>query len=404
MAAISTWLLIAAGTATAAPGDLDPTFGDGGWAFTEISDYGGTKAATIQPDGRIVVVATSGTSMAAWRLLADGGPDPTFGGDGTARVTFARPSAALAVAIQTDDKILLAGYAGARIAVVRLLSNGDLDSSFGDGDGTVTIQVDGRGGAEDLEVLPDGKILVGATVLTGRHRIGVALVRLTPEGGLDDGFGTNGLVIDGSHVFRDLTIDGQGSVVVAMSPVWFRSTRFFVARYTSDGLADPTFGGDGVRRYLVRRVVDDPSEVVIDGEGSMLLVLNGFSDRFFFGSGAVVRLTPEGDLDASFSDDGVALRGSTLQQRIVIQADGNILVGGSVFAGGGSGEYKPIIAKLTTTGEPDVTFGEDGVVFASPDDLYWSFAQGLLLQEGKVILIAGALYDSGFAAGRFIAS
>jgi uncharacterized delta-60 repeat protein len=401
-AAVSTWLLIAAGAAMAAPGDLDPTFGDGGWAFTEISGYGETNDAIIQPDGRIVVVATSGTSMSAWRLLADGGPDPSFGVDGTATVTFERDSAALAIAIQADDKILLAGYAGARIAVVRLLSNGDPDTSFGDGDGAVTVRLAEKAQAEDLEVQPDGKVLVGAALVRRRYPIGAAFVRLTPEGGLDDGFGTNGVALHEGHVFRDLTVDGQGSVIVTLSPISWRSTRFFVARYTSDGVADPTFGGKGVHRYVVRGV-DDPGEVLVDGEGKILFVMSGASRRCPLGTGAVVRLTPEGDFDPSFSDDGVALRRCILQRRIVDQADGNILVGGSMLAGGGSGEYKPTLAKLTPTGEADVTFGEDGMVLASPGDSYWSGTRGLFLQDNKIILVAGGIYEDGFAAGRFLA-
>lgn len=402
----SAWLVLAGSTAAAALGDLDPSFGEGGWAFTKVADYGRTDAALIQPDGRIIVVATSGTTMAVWRLLSTGEPDASFGVGGQATVSFERTSAARAAALQPDGKVLLAGFAGPRLAVVRVLSNGDLDSSFGDGDGRVTVRLVERAVGEDLSLLPDGRIIVGAALVTGRSRspIGSALVRLTPEGGIDDGFGANGIVIDQDHLFGDLTLDGQGSVIVAFSSSWWRSKRFFVARYGLNGVPDPTFGGGGVRRYLVKGA-DEPNEVILDGDGRIVLALSGYADRCFLGSGAVVRLTSEGDLDTSFSDDGIALRRCILQQRILIQDDGNILVGGSMFAGAGSGEYYPTLARISAAGDPAIAFGERGVVIAPPEADYWSWTRGLLLQvDGKIILVAGAIYQQGFAVGRFLAA
>lgn len=401
------WLLLIPGTAYAAPGDLDLAFGEGGWAFTQVSGYAGTNAAALQPDDKIVVVATSGEAMKVWRLLPAGSPDPSFGGDGEVALVFPQKSAALSVAVRPDGTILLAGQIGRRIALVRLLPNGEPDMTFGDGDGLFTILLAEPARAEDLVLLPDGGTLVGAALLGRFQRaVGTALIRLTPSGTLVESFGIGGIVIDPRHVFGDLTIDEQDTIVVGMSALWFQSKRFFLAHYDVDGSPDPAFGGgDGIRRFEVKGT-RFPNEIIVDEAGNLLVLLTGLGNRCIFETGAVIRLTPERELDPGFSDDGV-VRNCTLMRRIVLQGDGRILVAGSIFAGAGSGEYQPTITRLTTDGDLDLSFGDGGTVFAPPggyDASYWSGARGLLLQsDGKIVLVAGAVYDSGFAVGRFLA-
>ena len=82
------------GTAYAADGDLDPTFGIDGRVTT---DYIGTSdwgwAVAIQPDGKVVVVGTTQSTggdadFAVARYNSDGSPDTTFSGDGKLTTDF----------------------------------------------------------------------------------------------------------------------------------------------------------------------------------------------------------------------------------------------------------------------------------------------------------------------------
>ena len=66
------WVVLITGTAQAAPGDLDPIFGEGGWAITESGDYLKADAALLQPDDKIVVIGSAANVLAAWRLMPDG--------------------------------------------------------------------------------------------------------------------------------------------------------------------------------------------------------------------------------------------------------------------------------------------------------------------------------------------
>ena len=112
--------------ANAAPGDLDPTFGDGGRVVTgfdgSIDDtpywemdgfYGRAYAVAMQADGKIVLAGVASyDGFGVARHLPDGTLDTSFGGTGAVRTRFNGPSAAYAVAIQADGKIVVVGTAG----------------------------------------------------------------------------------------------------------------------------------------------------------------------------------------------------------------------------------------------------------------------------------------------------
>src|SRR5215203_126284 len=162
-------------------------------------------AVAIQPDGKIVVVGRTystagGQDFAIARLKTDGTPDSTFDGDGLLTVDFGGASDfALAVAIQTDGKIVVAGEAnatggGGNIAIVRVTDTGIPDSTF-DNDGKATFDFDGGDdSAYAIALQPDGKILLAGRTI-GSHGIDWAVLRLTTGGGPDQTFGTNGRVV-----------------------------------------------------------------------------------------------------------------------------------------------------------------------------------------------------------------
>ncbi len=74
---------------TAAPGDLDTTFGSGGKVVTSItSDFDYPTRVRIQPDGKIVTVGVSGSGFGIGesflvRHNADGTVDNSFGTNGS---------------------------------------------------------------------------------------------------------------------------------------------------------------------------------------------------------------------------------------------------------------------------------------------------------------------------------
>jgi uncharacterized delta-60 repeat protein len=131
-------------------------------------------------------------------LSANGAFDSTFGSGGKLVLDIggSGTDAAKSVRVQDDGKVVVCGLLdtqdGYRIGVVRMLEDGTLDNTFGT-NGSVVIDL----GVDDwalptLAVQPDGKILVGADNNTG-NPARVKVVRLLSDGSFDATFGTNGI-------------------------------------------------------------------------------------------------------------------------------------------------------------------------------------------------------------------
>jgi len=123
-------------------GGLDPTFGVGGKVLTDFAfpiELTGSdiahQAAIRQGDGKIVVVGNSNTLLASDELVmarynTNGSLDTSFGNQGRVRDTFPTFSAATSLPLQSNGKIVVAGYSfgnnGSDFFVARYNSNGTL--------------------------------------------------------------------------------------------------------------------------------------------------------------------------------------------------------------------------------------------------------------------------------------
>ncbi|MGH9034891.1 MAG: hypothetical protein ACRD0O_03940, partial [Acidimicrobiia bacterium] len=235
-------LATATAPAGAGGGELDTGFGDAGRVVvTPPPDAGEWAAAhAVQPDGSVVVAGTaaparSGYAFLVLRVLPDGRLDPGFGSGGrvwTDLVTVGWPvldgavaggvvslgsSAAYAVAVQPDGSIVVAGTtssgASTAWALIRYLPDGRLDDGFGSGGLVVTdFEATTDDVASTLVLLPDGRI-----VAAGRSGDRFALARYLPDGQLDPSFGTAGLVTTGQGLVAGLAarLDPAGRIVLA---------------------------------------------------------------------------------------------------------------------------------------------------------------------------------------------
>ena len=236
-------------------GTLDASFGGDGRVTTNFSasaDF--ANGVAIQTDGKIVATGRAGGSggrVAVARYNTDGTLDTSFSGDGKVATNFtAGDDRADHVAIQDDGSIVVAGTAGnfsrnARFALVRYSADGTLDATFG-GDGKVTTNVTpGFDAAFALAIQPGDQKIVAA----GEARRKVAVLRYNPDGSLDSTFSGDGKVTTnfttGLDYADDVALEPGGKVVTAGSADYFGHSRFAVARYDSDGTLDTTFGGDG---------------------------------------------------------------------------------------------------------------------------------------------------------------
>lgn len=156
-----------------ANGQTDPDFTLTALPFT------GQVAGTIlpNPDGTFLVVGSSGGMPFTARVLPDGGLDQTFGREGIARIALSEGGVITAVARQTDGKLILAGTSGPRWLLARVLPDGRLDSTFGNGG--LVIQAHGNmAQLNDVKVLGNGKILGIGTTGDDRNNNQVMLVKV----------------------------------------------------------------------------------------------------------------------------------------------------------------------------------------------------------------------------------
>ena len=188
-------------------GTLDNSFGSSGSVATAFgSAYDEAKSLIIQQDGKILVCGYSATSsskdnFAIARYNADGSLDNSFGNGGKVSTSVGiGHEIANSVGVQSDGKIILAGYINAsgsyqRFGLVRYNTNGTLDNSFGNAGKVETEFQSGINIGRSLVVQPDNKLVVcGYTTSGVAYSADYALARYNSNGSLDSTYGTNGKV------------------------------------------------------------------------------------------------------------------------------------------------------------------------------------------------------------------
>ncbi|MCP4047487.1 MAG: hypothetical protein GY732_16035, partial [Gammaproteobacteria bacterium] len=191
-------------------GTLDSGFGGGnGYVMTEIGGDDQGYSTLVQTDGKIVVIGFTDNDVALVRYNSDGTLDTGFDGDGKVITDIAgNNDVAFTGALQTDGKILVAGYSSNGVdndfMLLRYNTNGSLDTSFGGGDGITTTAIgSGDDRAWSLALQADGKI-----VLAGQSHNGsdddFAYVRYNSDGTLDITFDSVPLTtLDGTPSFTE---------------------------------------------------------------------------------------------------------------------------------------------------------------------------------------------------------
>jgi uncharacterized delta-60 repeat protein len=220
-----------------ADGTLDASFSQDGWLTTDISGDDIGSAVTLQADGKIVVVGgvNNQSGLADFGLVRynnDGTLDSTFGDGGRARTDFGGSGVdrADALAIQADGKLVAAGRAGGKFALVRYDSDGTPDAGFGRAGKVTTNLTSKLDFAYGVAIQATGKI-----VAAGRagSRFGVA--RYTAGGLLDTTFGGDGKVMTDFTPQHDAAFDvalqATGKIVLAGNAGVFDDGRFALTRY-----------------------------------------------------------------------------------------------------------------------------------------------------------------------------
>lgn len=363
-------------------GSLDNSFGLGGIVRIDYDKHTEkANAIALQADGRIVITGTAYNQnypheydFATLRLNPDGSIDKSFGNEGWVITDLGtNEEFASVIAIQTDGKIVSAGRIDvgghSDFAMVRYLPDGSVDSLFGNG-GVVqtTFFNDWRtwDEAHAIAIFPDGKILLGGYA----YRPFFGLAKYNPDGSLDSTFGEHGLVTMDFGNFRSgvintiqLTDDGgflAGGPVGNMEFPW--KGNIAIVRYQSNGDLYTEFGINGIAKISIgeQSIIGD-MRLMPDGR----IIIGGTSNIIWETQDdwLLARLTPNGELDASFDSDGYVIHmmeiGTSNVNQVLIQPDDKIILAGYTSASPSNIGVVRFMAEETSAVQdfnPNVTF------------------------------------------------
>lgn len=422
-------------------GSLDESFGVGGIVSTNMgSDWDDARSVTVQQDGKLLVAGSSGHyNFAVARYSADGQLDTAFGLGGKV-VTKVGFGLAETVVVQSDGKILVAGYADVsrpyryltltdtNFVIVRYNSDGSLDGSFGSGGIVTTLRGTVQGldpmykstsTAHSMVVQPDGKILLAGE--SAAYAIGegaeFTVMRYNANGSLDTTFGVNGIVTTdvgtGSSAGYSVRLQQDGKILVAGQAYDSVTGRdFALARYNVDGSLDSTFGkaniGDlnGKVLYVenAKPVVLDAGVQVTDAElnltnfnGSALTLArhDGANvEDVFTGSGIVSALIEGADFTVSDTVIGTVTKNSSGTLVLAFNANATQSLVNSAMQGiaySNSSEAPPTTVQIDWTFSDGNTGAQgDGGVYSVTGNTTVAIAAVNDLPTGRVTIIGGA--------------
>jgi uncharacterized delta-60 repeat protein len=327
--------------------------------------------------------------------------DTTFNGTGYRLQTVGEGSASSdSLVIQPDGKIVVSGMTrnntdSDKFALIRLNTDGSLDTSFGSGGSAFSPAGVRAWGETKVLLQPDGKILQGAAAyLPQQQTFAFVVIRYTSDGVLDTTFNNTGYAtanVPGSFwdIFHAMALQADGKIVLVgqalTTPGQELDWDIAVMRLNANGSLDTSFDGDGVVKFAKPIADEDANSVLVQPSGKIVVGGRETTDREKF---LLTRLNSDGSLDTSFGTNGWNIFQLDFTNNNVTsmatQSDGKILA-----AGGGK------ISRLTADGIRDMSFASNGVQNATGT-----------IEHGEIRVIGGDkfLLSTRYGLRRFMAN
>ena len=335
-------------------GSLDLDFGVNGIVATQlVTETGGINLMKLQNDGKILITSSKSINsnldnfdFATMRYNIDGSVDTSFGTNGIVITDFGgKGDIATVVDIQSDNKIIVAGYSyfnsnqNAYVSMVRYLSNGTIDTTFGSNGGLALplLASNSHDYTQCVKVLPNDNIIIGAdtTALeTMQDYYNFGVFKILSNGTIDTSFGNNGTVINdfGAKEHIGAVNEYDGKIIASGYSNFAGGSKIAIAKYSANGTLDTTFGLNGI--FYGNRNTSNLYDAVLGmkmlNNGKMLFTgytLNATNADFM-----LIQFNVDGTLDTGFNNNGYFLTDfsgtNDLSAAIDIGVDGKIVCAG----------------------------------------------------------------------------
>lgn len=278
---------------------------------------------------------------------------------------------ATTIHVDANQKMFVGGdfeqYNGSyRHNITKLDQFGHIDFSFKPGTGF-------NANVTDIVTQPDGKIVVCGQFSSYNGTSIPNIVRLNPNGTIDNSFNAGTGFSGYSAYVLTLGIQSDGKILVGGDFGTYNNTSVpRLVRLLPNGSLDPTFTPSSGPDNLVMDLIVKPNDEI--------LICGKFGTYGGTLRARIALLTSNGILNNSFVP--VAAYAHTDTRSMVIQDDGKIVVGGDFYSFTDNAVRK--LGRLNPDGSADLTFEVDPMIYNFPEALGIS-------QNGRIVVGAGSI-------------
>ena len=378
-------------------GALDPSFGDAGKVIYPDNDTKFSGTARVMADGKILAIKAFEEGVSLVRFLSDGSIDKSFGDQGVVD-TVLRPGIPVssvkwqfqgAADVIVTAKLIYIEDVDERVIIVRLMGDGSLDRKFGKlGIAEVPIP----------RVINDvyGVVVSQSSIAITMRQLrafGVdfALIgSFTPDGQLNKNF-DGGIVYSParSYFYGDILTQSDGKIIVAGKPG--DADKLLLARYSLDGSIDAEYGNNGFFEYSESGANYLQTHGIALQSDGKVVVAGSWDFEGPRSVGLLLRVTSDGKMDDSFNEGkavvvSVGDQGSQ-NMKVAVQTDGSIVALAVTL-----GSADAALIRVLPTGVMDESFGEGGIVVADFGGM--DIGNLVSLQsDGKLLMSATSYFD-----------
>jgi uncharacterized delta-60 repeat protein len=405
-------------------GSLDSSFGVNGAVSNRIGKtHDKPYDIVIQADSSILLGgaytndSTGSNDLVIVRYLPNGRIDSSYGKQGMVRFSLAPVSntSVASLVLQPDGKLVFFGTSHrasddySKWLVGRITPQGNFDGTFGHF-GYVELDLGRTASANKIVMLSSGDFMIGGSVGTFNSGMDVALAHLKSNGTYDSTFGKNGVVIDpintGNDWISTLLIQPDGRILAGGASAFTNSyaARFTIIRYEQNGVRDSSYGVNGLALFSLSQS-DAITDMGFQSNGKVVALGTSYTSSTDWG---LARFDTSGQPDLTFGSNGIVqigtLKGEDNATRITVLPDDRFYVGGNIAADQTAPWYFAV-SRFIARGALDGSFGTSGT--ASAMVLNSCTPAGMAVQQNGKIIMSGYAWNQGsleqedFAMVRF---